>query len=240
MSLAMPLPSEWTARSAVGAGLRLGFDYFTAFTVVGLIFTAPAFVLEMRGVGGFPKFAAEMLGTAAVQICILCSTFQVLAGRTTNVSETFWQIQRQNVVKLLLFSIIQALLFVLGLVLFAVPGLYLMTIWAVAMPALVLIEDMEVVEAFRQSALLTKGRRWRVFGAIAACIGAALIVFGLTALVLRFVPIAVERTELHTMVLWPVTAIVMAFLNPVPAVLYVLLRQEKEGLTVEEIVEPFY
>jgi hypothetical protein len=229
-----------TVRSSVEAGLRLGLEYFTAFTVVGLVFTTPAFILEMRGVGGFPKYAAEILGNAAVQICILSSTFQALAGRTPNVAETFWQIQRHNLMKLVMFSIVQALLVMLGFVLFAVPGLYLMTIWAVGMPALVLLEDMEFVDAFRQSALLTKGRRWRVFSVVVTCILMALLVFGLVFLMLRFVPIAIEQTELRTMVLWPVAAIVAAFLYPVSVVLYVQLRQEKEGLTVEEIVEPFY
>ena len=235
-----PSIPPWTVRSSVEAGLRLGLEYFTAFTVVALVFTAPAFILEMRGVGGFPKFAAEILGNAAAQICILCSTFQALAGRTPNVAETFWQIQRPNLVKLLSFSIVQALLVLVGFALLAIPGLYLMTIWAVAMPALVLIEDMEFVDAFRQSASLTKGRRWRVFGVVFACMLTALIVFGLAFLLLRFVPIAIEQTELRTMVLWPVVAVVAAFLHPVLAVLYVSLRQEKEGLTVEEIVEPFY
>ena len=142
--------------------------------------------------------------------------------------------------KLLSFSVVQALLVMVGFVLFAIPGLYLMTLWAVAMPALVAIEDMEFVEAFRQSASLTKGRRWRVLGVVLACMLTALIVFGLASLTVRFVPIAIEQTELRTMVLWPVTAIVAALLHPVSAVLYVQLRQEKEELTVEEIVEPFY
>ena len=235
-----PSIPPWTVRSSVESGLRLGLEYFTAFTIVGLVFTLPAFILEMRGVGGFPKIAAEILGNAAAQICILCSTFQALAGRTPNVAETFWQIQRQNLVKLMMLSIVQGLLVMLGFVLFAVPGLYLMTIWAVAMPALVLIEDMKFLDAFRQSAFLTKGRRWRVFGVVVACILIALIGFGLASLMLRFVPIAIEQMELRTMVLWPVIAIVAAFLHPVSAVLYVSLRQEKEGLTVEEIVEPFY
>lgn len=235
-----PAIPPWTVRSSVEAGVRLGLEYFTAFTVVGLVFTLPAFVLEMRGVGGFPKFAAEILGYAAAQICILCSTFQALAGRTPNLAETFWQIQRQDLVKLMIFSIVWTLLIMLGFVLFVLPGLYLMTIWAVAMPALVLIEDTEFVDAFRQSAFLTKGRRWRVLGVVVACILTALLVFGLASLMLRFVPIAIEQMELRTMVLWPVIAIVAALLHPVSAVLYVQLRQEKEGLTVEEIVEPFY
>ena len=230
----------WTVRSSVEEGLRLGLEYFTAFMVCGLVFTTPSFMLEMRGVGGFPKFAADILGNAAVQICILCSTFEALAGRMPNVSGTLWQIQRRNLAKLLIFSMVQALLVILGLALFAIPGLYLMTLWAVALPALVLIEDMPFLDAFRQSASLTKGRRWRVFGVVVACILAAVVAFGLASLQVRFVPIAFERADLRTMVLWPVTAIVAAFLYPVPAVLYVLLRQEKEGLTVEEIVEPFY
>jgi hypothetical protein len=243
IALVKPPPREatpWTVRSSVVAGLDLGLQYFTAFTVCGLVFTAPSFILEMRGVGGFPKFAADILGNAAMQICILASTFQALAGRMPDVSGTIRQIQRQDLAKLMIFAILQALLIMLGLVLFAAPGLYLMTIWAVAMPALVLTEDMQFLDAFRQSALLTRGRRWRVLGVVGACVLAAIAAVGLTSLLLQFVPIAVERTELRSMVMWPVTAMVAAFLYPVLAVLYVLLRQEKEGLTVEEIVEPFY
>ena len=235
-----PSAPPWTVWSSVEAGLKLGLEYFTASTVCGLVFTAPSFILEMRGVGGVPKFATDILGNAAVQICILCSTFQALAGRMPDVTGTLRQVQRQDLAKLLIFSIAQALLIILGLALFAVPGLYLLTIWAVAMPALVLIEDTKFLDGFRQSALLTKGRRWRVLGVVVACILAAVVVFGLASLLVRFVPIAIERTELRTMVMWPVTAIVAALLYPVPVVLYVQLRQEKEGLTVEEIVEPFY
>ena len=114
-----------------------------------------------------------------------------------DVGSTLRQIQRQNLAKLLIFGISQALLVMLGFVLFAAPGLYLMTIWAVAMPALVLTEDMQFLDAFRHSALLTKGRRWRVFGVVAACILAAALPLGLASLLVRFVPIAIERTELR-------------------------------------------
>ncbi len=226
-------------RSGIEAGFWLGLENFTAFAVTALLFTAPSFVLEMRGVSGIPKFAADILGNTAALICILCAAFQAMAGHPPGVQTTLWQLQRPALGKVLVLGAVQAILVVLGLVLLVAPGLYLMTIWAVAMPVL-LMEEKEIVNSFRQSAALTSGRRWRVFGVIVACIVAVFLAVGLFSLILRIVPITAERGELLTMVLWPVNAIVAAFLCPVPAVLYVLLRQEKEGLTVEEIVEPFY
>ncbi len=226
-------------RSGIEAGFRLGLENFTAFAVTALLFTAPSFVLEMRGVGGIPKFVADILGNTAAQICILCAAFQAMAGHSPGVQTTLWQLQRPALGKVLVFAIVQTVLIVLGLVLLVAPGLYLMTIWAVAMPVL-LVEEKEIVASFRHSAALTSGRRWRVFGVIVACILAVFLTVGLFSLTLKIVPITAERSQLLTMVLWPVGAIVAAFLYPVPAVLYVLLRQEKEGLTMEEIVEPFY
>jgi hypothetical protein len=236
-----PAPSvpPWTVRSGVEAGFRLGLENFTAFAVTALLFTAPSFVLEMRGVGGIPKFAADILGNTAALICILCAAFEAMAGHPPGVQTTLWQIQRPALGKVLILGTVQAILIALGLFVLVAPGLYLMTIWAVAMPVL-LMEEKDIVESFRQSAALTSGRRWRVVGVVAACIAAVLLTFGLLSLVLRIIPIMAERDQLRTMVLWPVSAIVATFLYPVPAVLYVLLRQDKEGLTVEEIVEPFY
>jgi hypothetical protein len=50
-----------------------------------------------------------------------------------------------------------------GLVFLIVPGLFLATIWAVSMPALV-FERLGVGEALQRSAALTQGYRWPVFG----------------------------------------------------------------------------
>ncbi len=87
----------------------------------------------------------------------------------------------------------------IGLFLFIVPGLYLLTIWAVTAPSIV-VERRGAIEAFGRSHELVKGDGWTVFGAIvvaflilmgfgliAAAIGAAIgnlagaIIFGVVA-----------------------------------------------------------
>ena len=53
----------------------------------------------------------------------------------------------------------------IGFVLLIVPGLYLLTIWAVVAPAIV-AERRGVIEAFGRSYELVRGHGWTVFGAI--------------------------------------------------------------------------
>jgi hypothetical protein len=56
-----------------------------------------------------------------------------------------------------------------GLILLVVPGLYLLTIWAVCSPAIV-AEGRSPVEAFRRSRHLVEGQGWPVFGALVVAI----------------------------------------------------------------------
>jgi hypothetical protein len=230
----MPRPSEWTVQSTVEAGVRLGLAHFTAFFVVALLFTLPAFALKMNGIGGVPKAIADMIGTSAAQICILCGVFQALDEHPIGTQATLWQINRPDLAGLLLAGSAQALVVAVGAFFLVVPGLYLMTLFAFVLPVM-LIEDLEMVDAFRHSAELTRGRRWRVFGTIAACFAGAFIVFAVVALILSAIPILNERIELLSMAQWLAGAAIQTFFYPVSAILYVLLRQEKEGLSVHQI-----
>ncbi len=63
----------------------------------------------------------------------------------------------------------------IGLLLLIVPGLYLLTIWAVGVPAIV-VERAGVIEAFGRSHELVRGNGWTVFGAIVV---AFLLLWGL-------------------------------------------------------------
>jgi hypothetical protein len=65
---------------------------------------------------------------------------------------------------------------VFGFVLLVVPGLILLTIWAVFAPVVV-IERSGVIAAFGRSRELVRGNGWRVFG-VAVAIGAILVVAG--------------------------------------------------------------
>ena len=87
---------------------------------------------------------------------------------------------------LILNGILAGIAIAIGFVLLIVPGLILLTIWAVISPSIV-VEDQGVFDAFGRSRELVRGNGWSVFGAIvlaflivvavaivAAIIGAAL------------------------------------------------------------------
>lgn len=67
---------------------------------------------------------------------------------------------------LIVMSILFGLGVGLGLILLIVPGLFLLTIWAVTAPSIV-IERVGALESFGRSRELVKGHGWPVFGTIA-------------------------------------------------------------------------
>jgi hypothetical protein len=66
---------------------------------------------------------------------------------------------------LILAGILAGIAIAIGLILIIVPGLILLTIWAVISPAIV-VEDKGVMDAFGRSRELVRGHGWQVFGAI--------------------------------------------------------------------------
>ena len=59
-------------------------------------------------------------------------------------------------------SILAGIAITIGLIIFIIPGLYLITIWAVIVPVIVL-EQSGVMASFGRSHQLVKGRGWHVF-----------------------------------------------------------------------------
>jgi hypothetical protein len=66
---------------------------------------------------------------------------------------------------LILAGILAGIAIAIGFVLLIVPGLILLTIWAVISPSIV-VEDKGVIDAFGRSRELVRGNGWQVFGAI--------------------------------------------------------------------------
>jgi Uncharacterised protein family (UPF0259) len=66
---------------------------------------------------------------------------------------------------LFLNGILAGIAITIGFILIIVPGLILITIWAVIAPAIV-VEDRGVIEAFGRSRELVRGNGWNVFGVI--------------------------------------------------------------------------
>ncbi len=98
------------------------------------------------------------------------------------------------ILPLIINGILRGIAIAIGLFLLIVPGLWLMTIWAVTSPAIV-SEDEDSIGAFGRSHELVKGQGWSVFGVIviaflitfvvsvvAVAIGSALGVVGIIIL----------------------------------------------------------
>jgi hypothetical protein len=66
---------------------------------------------------------------------------------------------------LILNGILAGIAITIGFVLIVIPGLILITIWAVIAPSIV-VEDRGVIEAFGRSRELVRGNGWNVFGVI--------------------------------------------------------------------------
>jgi hypothetical protein len=64
---------------------------------------------------------------------------------------------------IVVFMVVWWIALVFGLVLLIVPGLILLTMWSVAIPAMV-EENTGIFGAFGRSRELTRGSRWRIFG----------------------------------------------------------------------------
>lgn len=114
----------------------------------------------------------------------------------------------------------------IGLILIIVPGLFLMTIWAVAAPSLV-IERQGVFAAFGRSRELVRGHGWQVFAVI-------LVVFALSILVGIVVAIAASGlgTAGTAIIQWVVDVLVSPFAALIGAVLYFSLRRIHGETTV--------
>ena len=122
----------------------------------------------------------------------------------------------------------------LGFLLLIVPGLIVVTMLWVAIPAAV-VERPGVIRSLGRSRELTKGSRWRVFGIIVILFVIEVLPTGVVDALLG----ATGNLTAYLVVSWLVTAFVMAFSAVVAAVGYHDLRVAKEGVDVEQIAAVF-
>ncbi len=132
------------------------------------------------------------------------------------------------VLPLIGLSILLAIGVGIGFILIIVPGLFLLTIWSVAAPSLV-IERKGVFAAFGRSRELVRGHGWQVFGVI-------LVVFGLSIVIA--IVVAILASGLGTagvaIVQWVLDVLLAPFTALIGAVLYFSLRRlHGESTTTE-------
>jgi hypothetical protein len=134
---------------------------------------------------------------------------------------------------LLLVSIVVAVCVVVGIALIVVPGLILLTLWAVAAPVVVL-ERPPGLQALSRSRELVRGNGWQVFGVIFLL---DILVFVLAAAL----QLAADSggTGLGIVVRVVVGVLTAPLSALAAAVLYFELRRERQPANVPQQADPF-
>lgn len=179
-----------------------------------------------------------------LQAAVVHTTVETMANRPSDVGSSL-SVAFRVFLPLIVLSIILSVAYGIGLMLLVVPGLILMTLWVVAVPAFV-AERPGIIGALSRSFALTEGQRWRIF-ALMVLAFIAMMIAGLIIGMLSFGAMAGTQSyeNFATFSVWS------ALLNAVLAmaagvvgavgvsVLYVHLRDLKDGTSLDAIGDVF-
>ncbi len=239
-------------------GRRLGEILIVAFVFGGLpaaLFRVlSAHALAFFGLSVWTTLAitlgmltiTSVLGTTAGYALISRLVISTLDGDGETVARAV-----DNIVRRFLILIAMALLSNVGIglatLLLIVPGLMLMTAWAIAIPV-TSMERLGPIDSLRRSMMLTRGARWQIFGVILVL---AIVSGGGNYLLGRAINAfyggagALNVALSHGWPLWHIvpTALFHGFAIAVTAsihaALYVQLRTWKDGPQSDQLAEVF-
>jgi len=177
-------------------------------------------------------FLAGLLGILA-QAVVVHGSFQDMRHRRVDFTESL-KVGLSRFFPVLGVAILVMLGIWLGFLLLIVPALILMTRWYIAVPACV-VERLGVRASMKRSADLTRGHRWKVFGAvILLTIGAAIANQTVTASLT-----AMGGQTMGLVGSLIIQSITGAFSAIFVVVTYYELRVAKEGVDIDQIASVF-
>lgn len=142
-----------------------------------------------------------------------------------------------SILPILILGLIYYILFVLGLVLLIVPGLYVGAMFLVLIP--VILIERAGFRGLSRAAELSKGYRWALVGAIVLLF----LVLIVLSLGLQFVSgaifLAVENIWLVLILQAIVSSVTYGFSAVFTALAYARLKELKEGLGMSDLVKVF-
>ena len=103
-------------------------------------------------------------GSAAASVAVTRAVLACADGREIGFGEAYHALSA-SAFRVLGTSFVLTIGILLGMVMFVIPGLWLATIWIVAVPAAI-VEDLPPAAAAKRSADLSRGNRWPAFALI--------------------------------------------------------------------------
>ena len=228
MTTALP-PRTWTVTSVLERSYMLARDNFAAFFTVAVICGAVSLVMNILSLGLLAGLVGLVLGVAT-SICLTWGTLQAIAGRKPQWEPMLRQLQGPIIGRLLLLGCIQYFVIAVSAIVVIGP-LFLIPLWAVTIPVM-LVERTDIGGAFNRSMDLTAGRRLPILGVFLLW----LVIFVLGAIVILGL---LGGSALGSLAMWIYGALAGIVMHTLPAIFYVLLREEKEGATAGEIAAVF-
>jgi hypothetical protein len=168
VSIGAVLDEAWTLFTRFF--LRFFVLALIVFAVVNLLFALIVEALSTDSGGtvfllAILGFATAVVGTTWLQGALVYAVQDARDGSfDATVGEVFSRVS-PAILPLLVAGLLAGLGIAVGLVLLIVPGLFLLTIWAVIAPVIV-IEKTPALEAFGRSRELVRGHGWTVFGIV--------------------------------------------------------------------------
>jgi hypothetical protein len=156
------------------------------------------------------NFVAQLTPGSLYLAAAAWTTARILDGYAANPAD-FVHAGLKGAAPVLLVQTLSTLAVMAGSFLLIIPGLMLMIAWAFA-PQIMAVERVGVLDAFRRSAAITKGRRWMIFGLMIA-LGAPMVIINclLFKLSTGFAVTLVEATR-QPITLYGVAPVVAAVL----------------------------
>ncbi len=246
---------EFKISRALGLSIKAWFTNFVPFTILAAVLFAPVLIYVMQIDVMETAASSENVEELMNKIFVYPVWYVVGASALLAPLLTYRVIQQLNGSKASIVTSIKYGLrgFLPALILAVVTsvanmipmggiiGAILTCIWFVGAPAAV-AEQLGPVAALSRSATLTHGRRWGIFGLLFLI---NLVQIGLMAIFV--VPLftndngmevltTIKSTSLFVIV---IMAVFQMFNGIVEAVSYALLRQDKDGVTHEELARVF-
>jgi hypothetical protein len=203
---------------------------FVPIALIVAIFNAPALLYEIAGTYSSPvevlvlQIVQMVLSSMAIGAVSLI-VYRELRGEPASAGKAL-SFALARVVPLALSSLLFGVVVGVGLLLLVVPGLILMCIYFVVIPA-VMIEGVGVGEAFRRSGELTKGSRLPIFG-LAVLLGVGFIVLA-----------AIVGAILGALGTVVVSVLFGSASATAQVVTYYRLREVREGVSIESLAGVF-
>jgi hypothetical protein len=153
------------------AQYKAHWQHLLPFALVVYLILGVVSLLLTIALGWFGALLGAFVGIIGVfwlQGALVEAVADIRDGRADlTMGQTFGRVQ-QHIGTLAIAGILAGLAIAVGLVLLIVPGLYLLTIWSVLIPVIVL-ERRDVMESFGRSRELVSGYGWNAFGVIVLC-----------------------------------------------------------------------